>query len=61
MTTWRTGSPIELIRFAGANRLRVTIDYVASNGRIGPRKVEPYSFGASLDHLIGSGTSAEAN
>ena len=44
MTTWRTGSPIELIRFAGANRLRITIDYVASNGRIGPRKVEPYSF-----------------
>ncbi|WP_423920812.1 nucleotidyl transferase AbiEii/AbiGii toxin family protein [Candidatus Poriferisodalis sp.] len=49
MTTWRTGSPIELIRFAGANRLRITIDYVASNGRIGPRKVEPYSFRRSQD------------
>lgn len=43
MTTWQTGAPIELIRFAGANRLRVTIDYVAHDGRIGPRTVEPYS------------------
>lgn len=43
MTTWRTGSPMELIRFAGANRLRITIDYVAKEGRRGPRTVEPYS------------------
>lgn len=49
MTTWGSGSPIELIRFAGANRLRVTIDYVASSGRIGPRGVEPYSFRRSQD------------
>lgn len=43
MTTWGEKSPIELIRFAGANRLRVTIDYAAKEGRIGPRTVEPYS------------------
>ncbi|WP_419864174.1 nucleotidyl transferase AbiEii/AbiGii toxin family protein [Candidatus Poriferisodalis sp.] len=53
MTTWQSGSPIELIRFAGANRLRVTLDYVASEGRIGPRTVEPYSFRRSRDgHLL---------
>ena len=34
---------MELIRFAGANRLRVTIDYAAEEGRRGPRTVEPYS------------------
>lgn len=49
MTTWRTGSPIELIRFAGANRLRVTVDYVAAAGRSGPRTVEPYAFRRSQD------------
>ena len=49
MTTWQSRSPTELIRFAGANRLRVTIDYVASEGRIGPRTVEPYSLRRSQD------------
>ena len=49
MTTWQAGSPIELIRFAGANRLRVTIDYAAENGRQGPRTVEPYSLRTSRD------------
>ncbi len=43
MTSWQQGSPIELIRFAGANRLKVTIDYHAKQGRIGLRTVEPYS------------------
>ena len=43
MTTWQQRSPIELIRFAGANRLKVTIDYRAVGGRMGPRTVEPYS------------------
>ena len=53
MTTWATGSPIELIRFAGANRLKVTIDYVASDGRVGPRTVEPYSLRRSnTGHLL---------
>ncbi len=44
MTTWRTGAPLELIRFAGANRLKVVVDYYAERGRIGVRVVEPYSF-----------------
>lgn len=43
MTSWRETSPIELIRFAGANRLKVTIDYHPARGRVGPRTVEPYS------------------
>lgn len=43
MTTWRTGAPLELIRFAGANRLKVMIDYAPEAGRVGPRPVEPYS------------------
>jgi len=43
MTTWQSGAPVELIRFAGANRLRVVIDYRAEDGRQGPRTVEPYS------------------
>ena len=43
MTWWSEGSPIELIRFAGANRLKVTIDYRPMRGRVGPRIVEPYS------------------
>ena len=43
MTSWPQGAPMELIRFAGANRLKVTIDYHPMQGRIGPRTVEPYS------------------
>lgn len=49
MTTWRTGAPLELIRFAGANRLKVVIDYRPERGRVGPRVVEPYSLRRSLD------------
>ena len=49
MTTWRNGSPMELIRFAGANRLMVTIDYAAKEGRRGSRTVEPYSLRRSRD------------
>ena len=40
---------MELIRFAGAKRLRVTIDYTADEGRRGPRTVEPYSLRRSRD------------
>ncbi|HUZ40746.1 MAG TPA: WYL domain-containing protein, partial [Acidimicrobiales bacterium] len=40
---WRVGFPLELIRYAGANRLKVEIDYRAEQGRSGPRIVEPYS------------------
>lgn len=42
MTSW-SGAPLELIRFAGANRLKVMVDYRADSGRHGPRLVEPYS------------------
>lgn len=53
MTTWGQGAPLELIRFAGANRLRVSIDYWPESGRIGPRVVEPYSLRRTLDgHLL---------
>jgi len=43
ITSWRRGFPLELIRYAGANRLKVDIDYRAEDGRQGPRRVEPYS------------------
>lgn len=49
MTTWRTGAPLELIRFAGANHLRVLLDYVPERGRAGPRLVEPFSLRRSRD------------
>ena len=52
MTTWRIGAPLELVRFAGANRLKVEIDYRAENGRIGPRLVEPYSLRRTQDGYI---------
>ena len=35
--------PLELLRYAGVNRLKVDIDYRAENGRWGSRRVEPYS------------------
>lgn len=41
--SWNVGFPLELIRYAGANRLKVEIDYRAAEGRRGPRVVEPYS------------------
>ena len=43
ITSWRYGVPLELLRYAGANRLMVDIDYRAENGRWGARRVEPYS------------------
>lgn len=49
MTTWRSGAPLELIRFAGANRLKVEIDYKAERGRWGPRVVEPYALRQTRD------------
>ncbi len=53
MRSWRGGVPLELIRFAGANRLRLTVEYRAENGRVGPRKVEPYSLRRTKDgHLL---------
>ena len=44
MVSWREAAPIELIRFAGANRLKIDVDYRAERGRQGPRLVSPLSF-----------------
>ncbi len=53
MSTWRSGAPIEIVRFAGANRLKVRLDYRAESGRSGPRVVEPYSLRRTNDgHLL---------
>jgi len=41
--SWRYRFPLEVIRYAGANRLKVEIDYRPEQGRRGPRVVEPYS------------------
>ncbi len=49
MSSWPTGAPLELIRFAGANRLKVEVDYRAERGRQGVRVVEPYSLRRSQD------------
>lgn len=49
ITAWRRGFPFELIRYAGANRLKVDIDYRAEDGRQGPRRVEPYSLRRTKD------------
>ncbi len=49
MTTWGTGAPLELIRFAGANRLKVVVDYRPERGPVGPRVVEPYSLRRTRD------------
>jgi predicted nucleotidyltransferase component of viral defense system len=49
ISSWRRGIPIETIRYAGANRLKVEIDYRAERGRQGPRVVEPYSLRRTQD------------
>ena len=49
MTNWRSGASIETVRFAGANRLKVRLDYRAESGRRGPRVVEPYSLRRTKD------------
>lgn len=49
ITSWRRGFPFELIRYAGANRLKIDIDYRAEEGRWGPRRVEPYSLRQTRD------------
>jgi predicted nucleotidyltransferase component of viral defense system len=43
-SAWNVVAPIEAIRFAGANRLRVQLSYIPEKGRPGVREVEPYSF-----------------
>lgn len=49
MASWRQTAPLELIRFAGANRLKAEIDYRPEKGRWGPRVVEPYSLRMSKE------------
>jgi len=49
ITSWRRGIPLELLRYAGANRMKVDIDYRAEQGRHGPRRVEPYSLRRTRD------------
>ena len=38
-----SSAPIEVIRFAASNRLRVELDYVDEKGARGTRLIEPYS------------------
>lgn len=53
ITSWRRRIPLELLRYAGANRLMVEVDYRAERGRQGPRRVEPYSLRHTQDgHLV---------
>lgn len=45
-TSWRTQgitAPLEVIRFAAANRLCVDLEYQDEGGRTGTRTIEPYS------------------
>ena len=49
ITSWRRGVPLELLRYAGSNRLKVDIDYRAEQGRHGARRVEPYSLRRTQD------------
>jgi predicted DNA-binding transcriptional regulator YafY len=44
-----TRCPLEAIRYAGANRLKIEIDYRAEQGRSGPCVVEPYSLWRTQD------------
>ena len=49
IATWRRRVPLELLRYAGANRLMVEVDYRAERGRQGPRTIEPYSLRRTQD------------
>jgi predicted DNA-binding transcriptional regulator YafY len=48
MVSWN-GRPLDLIRYAGSNRIKVEIDYRAEEGRRGWRRVEPYAFRLTQD------------
>ncbi|MFN8232258.1 MAG: nucleotidyl transferase AbiEii/AbiGii toxin family protein [Actinomycetota bacterium] len=52
ISSWRAGFPLELIRYAGANRLKVDLDYRAEDGRWGVRRVEPYSLRRTKDGYL---------
>jgi predicted nucleotidyltransferase component of viral defense system len=49
ITSWRRRVPLELLRYAGANRVMVEVDYRAERGQQGPRRVEPYSLRRTQD------------
>jgi hypothetical protein len=49
IASWRRGVQLEPIRYAGANRLKIEIDYRAEQGRQGPRLVEPYELRRTQD------------
>lgn len=49
ITSWRRGFPLELLRYAAVNRLKVDVDYRAEDGRWGSRRVEPYSLRYTQD------------
>jgi predicted nucleotidyltransferase component of viral defense system len=49
IASWRRRVPMELLRYAGANRLLVDVDYRAETGRQGVRRVEPYSLRQTQD------------
>ena len=49
ITSWRKRVPLELLRYAGANWLKVDVDYRAEQGRQGARRVEPYSLRRAQD------------
>ncbi|MBI4005515.1 MAG: nucleotidyl transferase AbiEii/AbiGii toxin family protein [Gammaproteobacteria bacterium] len=42
-------TPLEIIRFAGANRLCINLDYVDQHGRRNTRLIEPYSLRRTKD------------
>ena len=52
ITSWRRSVPLELLRYAGANRLKVEVDYRPETGRRGPRLVEPYSLRQTRDRNV---------
>lgn len=49
---WHTKTPLEIIRFAGANHLCIDLDYVDLNGNRGRRLIEPYSLYRTKDGNI---------
>ena len=49
ITSWRHRMPLELLRYAAANRFTVDVDYRAEHGRQGPQRVEPYSLRRTPD------------
>jgi len=49
ITSWRRQVPLELLHYAGSNRLKVDIAYRAAQGRHGVRRVEPYALRRTRD------------